>query len=86
MIPQELHFLNHLKNTTLPFVLIIDSTGLIKTSGSSLNKLVGENLEGKSSLNLSSFIQPDEFQSVLSLKPNSLVKFNFLGVGVSIKA
>lgn len=86
MIPTELHFLNQLKNTTLPFVLIIDSTGLIKTSGSSLDKLVGEKLEGKSILNLSSFVQPEEFQSVLSLKPNSLVKFNFNGVGVSIKA
>ena len=86
MIPQELHFLNQLKNTTLPFVLIIDSNGLIKTSGSSLDKLVGENLEGKSILNMTSFVQPDEFQSLLSLKPNSLVKFNFNGVGVSIKA
>ena len=86
MIPQELHFLNQLKNTTLPFVLVMDSTGLIKTSGSSLDKLVGENLEGKSFLQMTSFVQPDEFQSILSLKPNSLVKFNFNGVGVSIKA
>ena len=64
----------------------MDSTGLIKTSGSSLDKLVGENLEGKSFLQMTSFVQPDEFQSILSLKPNSLVKFNFNGVGVSIKA
>ena len=86
MIPQELHFLNQLKNTTFPFVLVLDSKGLIKTSGSSLDKLVGENLEGKSFLQMTSFVQPDEFQSILSLKPNSLVKFNFHGVGVSIKA
>ena len=86
MIPKELHFLNQLKNTTLPFVLVMDSTGLIKTSGLSLDKLVSENLEGKSFLEMTSLVQPDEFQSILSLKPNSLVKFNFIGVGVSIKA
>ena len=86
MIPKELHFLNQLKNTTLPFVLVMDSTGLIKTSGLSLDKLVSENLEGKSFLEMTSLVQPDEFQSILSLKPNSLVKFNFNGVGVSIKA
>lgn len=86
MIPTELHFLNQLKNTTLPFVLVMDSTGLIKTSGLSLDKLVNENLEGKSFLEMTSLVQPDEFQSILSLKPNSLVKFNFNGVGVSIKA
>ena len=86
MIPTELHFLNQLKNTTLPFVLVMDSTGLIKTSGLSLDKLVSENLEGKSFLEMTSLVQPDEFQSILSLKPNSLVKFNFRGVGVSIKA
>ena len=86
MIPTELHFLNQLKNTTLPFVLVMDSTGLIKTSGLSLDKLVSENLEGKSFLEMTSLVQPDEFQSILSLKPNSLVKFNFKGVGVSIKA
>ena len=86
MIPTELHFLNQLKNTTLPFVLVMDSTGLIKTSGLSLDKLVSENLEGKSFLEMTSLVQPDEFQSILSLKPNSLVKFNFNGVGVSIKA
>ncbi|MEC8617395.1 MAG: SpoIIE family protein phosphatase [Bacteroidota bacterium] len=86
MIPKELHFLNQLKNTTLPFVLVMDSTGLIKTSGLSLDKLVSENLEGKSFLDMTSLVQPDEFQSILSLKPNSLVKFNFNGVGVSIKA
>lgn len=86
MIPTELHFLNQLKNTTLPFVLVMDSTGLIKTSGLSLDKLVNENLEGKSFLEMTSLVQPDEFQSILSLKPNSLVKFNFKGVGVSIKA
>ena len=86
MIPKELNFLNQLKNTTLPFVLVMDSTGLIKTSGLSLDKLVSENLEGKSFLEMTSLVQPDEFQSILSLKPNSLVKFNFNGVGVSIKA
>jgi serine phosphatase RsbU (regulator of sigma subunit) len=86
MIPTELHFLNQLKNTTLPFVLVMDSTGSIKTSGLSLNKLVNENLEGKSFLEMTSLVQPDEFQSILSLKPNSLVKFNLKGVGVSIKA
>ena len=86
MIPTELHFLNQLKNTTLPFVLVMDSTGLIKTSGLSLDKLVNENLEGKFFLEMTSLVQPDEFQSILSLKPNSLVKFNFKGVGVSIKA
>ncbi len=86
MIPSELHFLNQLKNSTLPFILICDSNGFIKSAGSSINKLVGENIEGNLITELSSFIRPEEFQSVFSLKANSLIKFNFNEIGVSIKA
>lgn len=86
MIPAEFSLLNQLKDSTLPFILILDSNGKVISSGSSLNKIIGFNLEGKDISSYTDFKIPSHFDAIFSLKPNGLIKFHFKNIELGIKA
>lgn len=86
MIPTEFSLLNQLKDSTLPFILILETNGKVIASGSSINKIIGFNLEGKDFKSYADFKIPINFDAIFSLKPNDLIKFNFNNIELGIKA
>ena len=65
-----------LKDSLLPFLLIVDLDGTIISSGKAIDKVAGKQLEGQNIEDVVDFIFPSSFEFLCSLKKRSLVKFS----------
>ena len=70
----------------MPFMLIIDDNGIILSSGKSLNKMIGKNIESVNINDVIEFLIPNNFKDLKKLKDNSLIKYKIKNTGTSIKA
>ena len=74
-----------LKDTLLPFLLIIDENGKIINVGNGLHKIANRNIENLHVDDCVQFIYPNSFPNLKKLKSNSLIKFSLLGTKVVLK-
>ena len=70
----------------MPFMLIIDDNGIILSSGKSLNKMIGKNIESVNINDVIEFLIPNNFKDLKKLKNNSLIKYKIKNTGTSMKA
>ena len=82
----KLKNLDVLKDSLMPFMLIIDDNGIILSSGKSLNKMIGKNIESMNINDVIEFLIPNNFKDLKKLKDNSLIKYKIKNTGTSIKA
>ena len=75
-LDNKLKHLDVLKDTLMPFLLIIDTNGIILSAGKAINKIAGKNIESIHIDEIVSFIKPKSFKKLKELKENSL-KENF---------
>lgn len=73
---RELSQIDLLKDSLLPFLLIVDLDGTIISSGKGINKLAGMQLESQNIEDVVNFIFPSSFDFLCSLKKKSFVKFS----------
>ena len=65
-LDNKLKHLDVLKDTLMPFLLIIDDDGIILSSGISLNKMVKKNIESMHINEVIEFINPNDFKKLNS--------------------
>ena len=73
---RKLSQIDLLKDSLLPFLLIVDLDGTIISSGKAINKVAGKQLESQKIEDVVDFIFPSSFQFLCSLKKKSFVKFS----------
>ena len=86
ILDNKLKHIDVLKDTLMPFLLIIDFNGTILSAGSSINKMANKNIENQHIDNVIKFINPSSFEKVKDLNNNTLIKYTFIDSDIQIKA
>ena len=72
----KLSQIDSLKDSLLPFLIVVDFNGVIISSGSAMNKVAGKQLEKLNIEDELDFIFPSSFQRLCTSNKSSLVKFS----------
>jgi len=86
ILDNKLKHIDVLKDSLMPFILIIDFNGTILSAGSGINKMAKNNIENQHIDNVIKFINPSSFEKVKSLNNDTLIKYNLINSDIRIKA
>lgn len=86
ILDNKLKHIDVLKESLMPFLLIIDFNGTILSAGSAINKIAKKNIENQHIDNVIKFINPSSFEKLKNLNTNTLIKYNLIDSDIYIKA
>ena len=85
-LDNKLKHFDVLKDTLMPFILIIDDNGIILSAGSGLNKMAKKNIESMHVNDIIEFNNPNKFDDLKKVNNNSLIKYKLVNSTIYIKA